>query len=337
MKDGVKVAAGLRHVGDDEPGLTRIRRGRGFSYHLPDGARLKCATTRARIAGLGIPPAWRDVWICRDGDGHIQATGIDAAGRKQYRYHPDWQDWRAQVKFDQLADFGGALPRLRRRAERDLDAPPGSQEFALAALILLIDRAFLRIGSARHTARSGTYGATTLLRRHLRIHGPGRVELRFRAKGGKQVRRRLDDRRLHRALERIADLPGAALFTWIDGQGDPRPVSSQMVNSYLAEACGLEAITAKTFRTWSGSVAALSALRQAQERATIKALCAEAAEVLHNTPAICRASYIHPLLFDLVDLPAEDRLARLGNRAPTAPRGLHADERRLFRLLTAGA
>ena len=151
------------------------------------------------------------------------------------------------------------------------------------------------------------------------------------------MRRRLDDRRLHRALERIADLPGAALFTWIDGQGDPRPVSSQMVNAYLAEACGLEAITAKTFRTWSGSVAALSALRQAQERATIKALCAEAAEVLHNTPAICRASYIHPLLFDLVDLPAKDRLARLGNRAPTAPRGLHADERRLFRLLTAGA
>jgi DNA topoisomerase I len=327
--------AGLRHVSDDEPGLTRCRRGRGFSYHRPDGTRVACAATRARIAGLGIPPAWNDVWICRDGDGHIQATGIDAAGRKQYRYHPDWQDWRAQVKFDQLAAFGGALPRLRRRAERDLDAPPGSQDFALAALILLLDRARLRIGSARHTQRSGTYGATTLLRRHLRIQGAGRIELRFRAKGGRPVRRRLDDRRLHRALEQIADLPGAALFTWIDAQGEPRPVSSQMVNAYLAEACGLEAVTAKTFRTWSGSVAALSALRRAQARATIKALCEEAAEILHNTPAICRASYIHPMLFELAELPPEERLARLGSRAPADPRGLCADERRLLRLLTA--
>lgn len=331
------MAAGLREVCENEPGLTRTRRGRGFSYHTADGARVADKCQLSRIRGLGIPPAWHDVWICRDARGHIQATGLDAAGRKQYRYHSDWQEARAALKFDQLAVFGQALPRLRRRAARDLHAPPGSQEFALAALVMLLDTARLRVGSQRHTARSGTYGATTLLVRHMRALGNGRVELRFRAKGGRLVRRRLSDGRLHRALERLSDLPGATLFTWVDACGAPRPVSAGMVNAYLNDACGGEQITAKTFRTWSGSVAALRALRRAEGRATIRALCDEAAHALHNTPAICRSSYIHPLLFDLADLTRDERLARIPRRAPTTPRGLRADERRLYALLTGGA
>lgn len=331
------MVAGLREVCEDEPGLTRIRRGRGFSYHRADGTRVTDKRQLARITGLGIPPAWRDVWICRDGRGHIQATGFDVANRKQYRYHSDWQEARAALKFDQLAVFGQALPRLRRRAARDLHAAPGSQDFALAALVMVLDIARLRVGSQRHTERSGTYGATTLLARHLRILDNGRVELRFRAKGGRLVRRRLTDRRLHRAFERLSDLPGATLFTWVDACGAPRPVSAEMVNAYLSDTCGGAPVTAKTFRTWSGSVAALSALRQTEGRTTIRALCDAAAEALHNTPAICRASYIHPLLFDLADLPPEARLAHIPRRAPTTPRGLRADERRLYTLLTAAA
>lgn len=331
----MKIASGLRHVSDDEPGLSRRRRGRGFSYVQADGTVVSDPDLRARIAAIAVPPAWRDVWICADADGHIQATGFDEAGRKQYRYHPDWQEWRSRVKFDQLVLFGGALPRLRRRVARDLEAPPGSQEFALAALILLLDCARLRIGSSRHTKRSGTFGATTLLQKHVRIGRRGRVELRFRAKGGTRVERRIHDQRLHRALEQIADLPGAQLFTWIDAQGVSHPLSSQMVNSYLSEASGLSEVTAKTFRTWSGTVAALGALRQTTPAATVKALCERAAEVLHNTPAICRSSYIHPLLFDLVELAPESRLERLGATAPRDPRGLRADERRLLHLLTS--
>lgn len=331
----MKIASGLRHVGDDEPGLTRRRRGRGFSYAQADGTIISDPKVRARIASIAIPPAWRDVWICADAEGHIQATGFDEAGRKQYRYHPDWQDWRARAKFDQLARFGRALPRLRRRVARDLGAPPGSQEFALAALILLLDCARLRVGSTRHTQRSGTFGATTLLQRHVRIASRGRVELRFRAKGGTQVEHRIDDQRLHHALEQIADLPGAQLFTWIDAQGVSHSVSSQMVNSYLTDASGLPEVTAKTFRTWSGTVAALGALRRKKAAVTVKALCERAAEVLHNTPAICRSSYIHPLLFDLVELAPDPRRERLGAAAPPGPRGLRADERRLLHLLTS--
>jgi DNA topoisomerase-1 len=321
----------LRKVKDDTTGWTRRRCGQGFSYLDAAGQVIRDKDQRARIAALAIPPAWRDVWISPDPLGHILATGCDQAGRKQYIYHPDWQAARAAEKFARLPEFGAMLPRLRRKVAADLSAPPGSQRFALAVLVRLIDHAALRIGSARYQRKNGTYGATTLRARHIRDLGDGRIALSFTAKGGKRVRRRLQDARLHRALDQLADLPGAALFSWVDETGDPRSISARMVNDYLAELCDDTGVTAKTFRTWSGSVAALAALRGAGDKASITRLCEEAAKVLHNTPAICRASYIHPAVFALLDTPD----AALTPRAPRAPRGLLADERRLMAVLGA--
>jgi DNA topoisomerase I len=325
----------LRKVTDLAKGLSRRKRGRGFSYTDSDGNAVACAVQRARLDALGIPPAWQQVWICPFKNGHIQATGLDEAGRKQYIYHPVWQAARAEQKYDRLADFGKALPGLRRKVSADLLSPPGSQDFAMAALVSVIDHASLRIGSARYTKRNGSYGATTLLRRHVRDLGAGRIELRFKAKGGKRVRRRLHDARLHKAIEQLSDLPGATLFTWVDDTGAPRAVSSQLVNSYLGTVCATPDVTAKTFRTWSGSVAALDALRRIGPDASIKSLCDHGARVLHNTPAICRKSYVHPAIFDLAALPVSEREAILGPRAPDGPRGLRAEERRLMKLLDA--
>nr|WP_222708391.1 hypothetical protein [Alkalisalibacterium limincola] len=179
----------LRHVSDTEPGIRRRRRGGGFSYVAADGKPVRSAAQRERFDALGIPPAWTDVWICSDPLGHIQATGLDAAGRKQYRYHPRWSEWRAQVKYHQLLAFGKALPALRRRVRQDLEGPPGEADFSVAALVLLLDHAHLRVGSRRHTRRSGTFGATTLRARHVDVRPDGSVRLRFQAKGGKRVQR----------------------------------------------------------------------------------------------------------------------------------------------------
>ncbi|MFC7705147.1 DNA topoisomerase IB [Plastorhodobacter daqingensis] len=327
----------LCHVSDDMPGIRRRRCGKGFTYVGPDGATITCTRLRGRIAALAVPPAWQEVWICTDPEGHIQATGIDADGRKQYRYHPDWNAWRAEVKFGQLPAFGTALPRIRRRVQRDLQADPGSPEFAVAALVLLLDRAHLRIGSRRHTATSGTFGATTLLTRHVTLGEDGTVRLRFRAKGGKRVRRTLRDKALHRVLQEIDDLPGRNLFTWMDPSGGVHPVTSGQVNDWLSETTGGVGVTAKTFRTWAGTVSALAAAVDARRegaRLTVSAMTGAAAERLHNTPAICRKSYIHPEVLALTDLPAEERDALLDTPVPATPRGLLAAERRLLSFLS---
>lgn len=327
----------LRHVSDTEPGIRRQRRGSGFSYLGTGGKPVRAERERERFKALGIPPAWTDVWICRDPLGHIQATGLDAAGRKQYRYHPQWSEWREQVKYHQLQAFGAALPALRRRVQRDLGGPPGESAFSIAALLLLLDHAHLRIGSRRHTRRSGTFGATTLRGRHIQLRPDGSVRLNFKGKGGKRVQRTLRDKRLHRALQQVDDLPGREFFTWVDADGGVHPVTSQQVNAYLAETVGVEGVSAKTFRTWAGSVAAVAQARRGPPPLTILSLTTAAAERLHNTPAICRKSYIHPLVLALVQLPAEELAKRLGERAPGVPRGLDANEQRLLRLLAEAA
>jgi DNA topoisomerase I len=322
----------LVYVCDTMPGLRRRRCGGGFSYVAADGALLRCAEERARIRSLGIPPAWTDVWICADAQGHIQATGRDAAGRKQYRYHPLWRQRRDEQKYDQLCSFGHALPRLRRKVRRDLDGEPGTLDFSIAAIVRLLDEAHLRIGS-RPADANGSFGATTLRRRHVKLEKDGTIRLRFRAKGGKRVRRTLRDRRLHRVLQAIDDLAGAQLFTWIDEAGEPRPITAQHVNSYLAKTIEMEGVTAKTFRTWAGSVAALKFALQTQTALTIKALSEAAARRLHNTPNICRNSYIHPEVLGLVTLSAEELEAWRGDQPPEAPRGLRVAERKLLQLL----
>lgn len=325
---------GLVYVSDAQPGITRRRSGKGWSYLDPEGRTIRDPAERTRLGKLGIPPAYTSVWICPLPNGHLQFTGFDAAGRKQYRYHPDWSTWRAEAKYEQLAAFGTALPRLRRRVLRDLEeAEAGDLAFSLAALTMLLDHAHIRIGSPAYTAANGTFGATTLLSRHLTLTGEA-VRLRYKAKGGKTVTQTLRGRRLHRIFAEVHDLPGRHLFTYLDSEGAPRPVSSHHVNAYLADATGIEGITGKTFRTWAGTLAAFVRAREAgAEKLTLRDLCQAAAADLNNTPAICRTSYIHPKVLDLAALAPTARQDVLDQPAPNSPRELQADERRLLGFL----
>ncbi|WLR91982.1 DNA topoisomerase IB [Shinella zoogloeoides] len=325
-------ATGLVYVSDSEPGIRRQRAGRSFCYRLPDGSLVRDAALKARIAALGLPPAYENVWICLEENGHLQATGYDARGRKQYRYHPDWQALKSGDKFDQLIAFGRALPKLRRAVRRDLDGAPGTVDTMLAAITVLLDEAQLRVGNRAYAVENKTYGATTLLKRHVSL-GDGRIELRFAAKGGKRVRRTLRHPRLQRLLEECADLPGRQLFVWRDEADLVRPIDSGRLNTYLADISGI-AVSAKTFRTWAGSLAAFSMARQAIEeggRPTIKGMATVTAEVLHNTPAIARSSYIHPDIIALADAPEALRLAL--RRPALAIAGLRVEEERLLRFL----
>lgn len=330
MNADVITELGLIYVSDTEPGIRRRRKGKGFSYTLPDGKTLADEIQRARIHALGLPPAYENVWICIDENGHLQATGYDARGRKQYRYHGDWQAFRSAGKFHQLIEFGNALPKIRRTVLHHLDTGAEDINGVLAALTILLDEAHLRVGNHAYVKENGTYGATTLLKRHLKIVD-GRIELKFRAKGGKRVQRSLKHPRLQKILEEIADLPGRQLFVWKDETGALKPIDSGRLNAYLAEISGA-AISAKTFRTWAGSLAAFGAARSAiseGRRPTVKEMSEAAAEVLHNTPAISRSSYIHPAI---IALSAKDEMLEEGGTEPS--RGLRAAENRMLDFLT---
>lgn len=323
---------GLVYVSDAEPGIRREKRGRGFCYRLPDASLLKDEEQLARIRALGLPPAYTGVWICLDPNGHLQATGLDARGRKQYRYHRDWADWRSKRKYTDLAAFAEALPRIRRAVLRDLESPPDDAVFLLAALVALLDATYLRVGNRSYTRENGTYGATTLLKNHFRF-GPDGIRLSFRAKGGKRIQRTLRHPRLQRILEAIADLPGREFFSWRDGDGASRRIDSGRLNGYLSQIAGLE-LSAKTFRTWGGSLAAFDQACRAlrEERApTIREMCEAAAEALCNTPTICRTSYVHPAVLALTEADPEQDFAWL--ETANGNSGLRANERRLASLL----
>ncbi len=330
MNADVITELGLVYVSDTEPGIRRRRKGKGFSYTLPDGKTLADEIQRARIRALGLPPAYDNVWICIDENGHLQATGFDVRGRKQYRYHKDWQSFRSTGKFHQLIEFGNALPKIRRTVLHHLDTGAEDVNGVLAALTILLDEAHLRVGNQAYVKENDTYGATTLLKRHLKMVD-GRIELKFRAKGGKRVQRSLKHPRLQKILEEIADLPGRQLFVWKDETGALRPIDSGRLNAYLAEISGI-AISAKTFRTWAGSLAAFGAARSAVSegrRPTVKEMSEAAADALHNTPAISRSSYIHPAI---IALSAKDETLEEGGSEPL--RGLRADENRMLDFLT---
>ncbi|QUS36665.1 DNA topoisomerase IB [Falsirhodobacter algicola] len=331
MPNDPSVPRGLVYVDDTMPGIRRRRSGRGFCFVGPDGLTLSGAE-RARCLKLAVPPAYRNVWICALPNGHLQATGLDARGRKQYRYHPHWADWRSEAKYGNLPAFGHALGRLRRRVDRDLRGEAGDLSFSLAAMVMLIDRAYLRAGTPAYMLENRTFGATTLLSRHLSL-ADGTVRLKFRAKGGKAVNRVLRDRRLHRIMHQIGDLPGRHLFTWLDEEGEVHPVSSHNLNDYIAEASGIEGASAKTFRTWGGSLSAFSAALAEPGRLTVRQMSEAAAEALANTPGIARKSYIHPRVLELAELTPDARAARLGALPEAGDRGLRADERRLLGLL----
>ena len=298
--------AGLRYVSDDQPGIARRKAGKGFSYRDADGHAVRDAATLARIRALAIPPAYTEVWICALDNGHLQATGRDARRRKQYRYHADWARVRGDGKFDRVIAFGLALPKLRRRLRRDLKLPGLPQDKVLAIVVALLAETLVRVGNPEYARDNRSYGLTTLRNRHLELVRGGRARMRFRGKSGQEHEVEINDQRLVELIRRCQQLPGQALFQYRDDDGTVQPVDSGQVNAYLRDAMG-EDFSAKDFRTWGGTVAALrhfaaTALPESPSERALAALqkeviCQVAAR-LGNTPAVCRKAYIDPSVFD---------------------------------------
>jgi DNA topoisomerase-1 len=296
-------AAGLRYVSDADPGIRRVRAGRGFRYVDPDGKSVRTKETLARIRSLAIPPAWDDVWICPRDNGHLQATGRDARGRKQYRYHPRWREVRDGTKYDRMAAFGQALPLIRAKTEEHLKLPGLPREKILATVVRLLELTHIRVGNEEYARQNGSYGLTTLRDQHATVNG-STVRFSFRGKSGVRHAVELSDRRLARIVRRSQELPGQELFQYVDDDGQQHAIDSADVNDYLRETTGQD-FTAKDFRTWAGTVlAACELAAQAKagsareaKRNVVQAVTA-VAERLGNTVAVCRKCYIHPAVFD---------------------------------------
>jgi DNA topoisomerase-1 len=297
------AAAGLRYVSDAEPGIHRRRRGRGFQYLEPDGATVRDRGQLARIRALAIPPAWTGVWICRTSRGHLQATGRDARGRKQYRYHAAWRRVRDETKYHRMVEFGRALPRIRRAVDRDLRRRRAlSRDRVVAAIVRLLDTTNIRVGNDEYARENRSFGLTTMRERHVSVHG-ARIAFRFRGKGGRLHDVDVADARVARVVRRCQELPGQHLFQYVDEDGEVAQVGSEDVNDYLRAVAGGE-FTAKDFRTWAGTVLAAWALHELEADADgtagseVVAAVESVARELGNTPAVCRRCYIHP---DVVD------------------------------------
>jgi DNA topoisomerase-1 len=341
--DEASVPKGLVYVSDDRPGIRRVRRGDGFAYRRPDGKPVRDEAVLRRIRKLAIPPAYEDVWICPDPRGHLQATGRDARGRKQYRYHPEWREARDADKFERMLEFGAALPRIRRRVAADLAAPVGAQpgrRAVLAALVRLLDTTYVRVGNDEYARENGSFGLTTLRNRHAEVSG-GRLKLRFRGKSGKLHEVALEDPRVARVVRRCQAMPGQELFQYEDEGGATRSVDSEDVNEYIREASSA-GFSAKDFRTWHGSVHALVLWAEqmavdAARRMSANEVLAEVARRLGNTVAVCRKSYVHPRVLEVLAARAADEAERLRAKAPLRRPGLTAGERQLLAFLSEAA
>jgi DNA topoisomerase-1 len=292
-------AAGLRYLSDTRPGIRREAAGDGFRYVAPDGTIIEDEATLARIKALAIPPAYTDVWISPLANSHLQATGHDAKGRKQYRYHPKWRAFRDENKYDRMMAFGAALPRIRERVARDLARPGLPREKVLATIVRLLETTFIRVGNEQYAQENQHYGLTTLHNEHVEVAGTT-LQFHFVGKSGKAHQITLHDRRLARIVARLRDLPGEELFEYQGPDGQPHKISSDDVNAYLHEIAGDE-FTAKDFRTWAGTVLAALALQeleafdsQTQAKKNVMAAIKSVAERLGNTPAVCRKCYVHP-------------------------------------------
>jgi DNA topoisomerase I len=295
--------AGLRYVEGASPGLRRIRSGRAFRYLDLGGRLVRDRGTLERIRSLAIPPAWSEVWICPSGTGHLQATGRDAKGRKQYRYHPRWREVRDGAKYEHMLDFARRLPELRARTARDLRSHGLAKRKVVAAVVRLLEATLIRVGNEEYARQNRSFGLTTLRDRHASVSG-ARLQFRFRGKSGREHVVRIADRRLGRVVRRCQELPGQALFQYLDERGRRRTVGSADVNRYLREATGAD-FTAKDFRTWAGTVLAAWALhglppadgKTQANRNVVRAIRAVATR-LGNTPAICRRCYVHPAVIE---------------------------------------
>jgi DNA topoisomerase I len=293
-------AAGLRYVNDGSPGIRReAKRSGGFRYRGIDGHAIRRAADIQRISHIAVPPAWTDVWICPVPNGHIQATGRDARGRKQYRYHERWREARDATKYERIIAFGESLPRIRSRVDRDLRGSDLSKGRVLATLVRLLDSTYIRVGNEEYARENRSFGLTTMRDRHVEVEG-SKLRFQFRGKSGKEHTVAITDRRVARVVSRLQDLPGQQLFQWQDDDGELHGVESDDVNAYIRDAAG-DDFTAKDFRTWGGTVLAAWALQELGEYASLtqaKRQVVEAVESvarhLGNTPAVCRRCYVHP-------------------------------------------
>ena len=297
------VPEGLRWYSDDRPGIRRRGRGKGFEYIGLDGKTVRDAPTLERIRRLAIPPAWTEVWICPKANGHIQATGRDVKGRKQYRYHDDWSAARSSGKFERMAAFGRALPQIRERVEADLSRRGPVREKVLATVVRLLEITLIRVGNREYARQNRSYGLTTLQKRHVAVDGTA-LRFRFKGKSGVEHDSGLRDRRLARILKDLRELPGQQLFKYRDETGEWREVESADVNAYIRDIAG-DDFSAKDFRTWAATVSAARALCEAEAPASATAakrqmnVCIRAvAGMLGNTPTVCRSSYIHPAVLE---------------------------------------
>lgn len=332
-------AAGLRYVSDTMPGIRRRRVGKGFRYVGPDGRALTDRKELARIRSLAIPPAYEDVWICPSPHGHIQATGRDARGRKQYRYHPQWRAVRDETKYGRMIAFSEVLPRIRQRVDRDLGLPGLTREKVLATVVRLLECTGIRVGNDEYARSNRSYGLTTLRDQHVEISG-STLRFQFRGKSGKAHAVALSDRRLARIVQRCQALPGAELFQYVDQHGEPQTIGSGDVNDYLREISGQE-FTAKDFRTWAGTILAVAALRELgpvdterEAKSAVLQAIDRVAEQLNNTRAVCRKYYVHPAVFETYL--AGTMIESLGNgtrAAAGAAAALTPEERAVVRLL----
>ena len=322
------LAPSLIYVDDSLPGITRTKRGRGWAYHDPTGKRIEDRDEIDRLNSVALPPAYTDAWYCPAANGHILATGIDARGRKQYRYHPDFRSHQDGEKFDRCLAFGKALPLVRKRVADDLAGSALTRERAIASVVRLLDLGRLRIGNENYAKSNKSFGATTLRRRHAEIKG-ARLMLRFKGKSGQNREVTLTDRSLAKTVREMHELPGQHLFRYIGDDGEAHSVLSCDVNAYLRDTMGGD-FTAKDFRTFHGSVLAFTELAQADGRVPIRALLEVVAKRLGNTPAVTRKAYIHPAVIGLVDTQLRWRAAL---KLPRKTRWQSREERALIALL----
>jgi DNA topoisomerase I len=295
--------AGLRYVSDDQPGYTRRKKGDDFEYLDTKGKPITDEARLLRIKRLAVPPAYTDVWICPSPNGHLQATGRDARGRKQYRYHEKWREKRDETKYDRMLVFGAALQKIRERVEQDLALPGMPKNKVLAAIVSIMERTFIRVGNEEYARTNNSYGLTTMRNKHVDVKGH-KVRFKFRGKSGVTHEMQIADRRLARIVKKAQDLPGQELFTYEDDEGNPHDIKSQDVNDYLREITG-EDFTAKDFRTWAGTVLAAVALNHVEPfqtkkeaKANVKTAINAVSKILGNTPAVCRKCYVHPAVLE---------------------------------------
>ena len=341
VSDSAEAAkeAGLYYVGDDRAGYTRRAKNGDFEYLDVEGKRIRDEQRLVRIKHLAIPPAWTNVWICPSPTGHIQATGRDARRRKQYRYHERWREIRDENKFDRLADFAKALPKIRQRISRDMRLPGLPRQKVLATVVRLLERTFIRIGNEEYVRQNQSFGLTTIKNRHVKVKG-AHLRFRFRGKSGREHEVDVMDRRIAKIVSKCQDLPGQDLFQYVEQDGQVRNVTSQNVNDYLREITG-DDFSAKDFRTWAGTLLGALALNvqgkfetNKQAKANVKTAIGAVAELLGNTPTVCRKCYVHPAIVEAY-LTGRD-IAGLADAIKTPENiNVRAVERAIFKFLRA--